>query len=248
MSGIQGVQAGLLDALGRAQRSFLNHSTQLATGRRINAGREDPAGLIASERLGAQLRALEAESRAIERNEALARTADGALAEAGAMLNRRESLAVAAANSGAMSDAERAAIQLEIDSIDQSVGRTLRSASFAGTPLFSGGVSIPTHEGSFPLERPDADPLSIAEMRGRIGAFERHELGSRHNALRAEFENAASARSLILDADYAGISAAIARDSFLVNASASLLRSVNHEAGLVLGVLRSANRPAGRST
>lgn len=247
MSGIQGVQGGLLDALERAQRSFLKHSTQFATGRRINAGREDPAGLIASERLGAQIRALEAESRAIERNEALARTADGALAEAGAMLDRRESLAVAAANTGTMSDAERAAIQLEMDSIDQSVDRTLRSASFGGTPLFSGEVSIPTREGSFPLERPDADPGSIAEMRGRIGAFERNELGSRHNALKAEFENAASARSLILDTDNAKVSAAIARDSLLVNASVSLLNAVNHEAGRVFGVLHSAGRPAGRA-
>ena len=145
------VNIGMINAFGRSQ-VMLNQSAQrLATGQRINAGRDDPAGLIASENLEAQLAALEAESRAMERNDAVVRTAEAALAEVNGMLVRGEGLAVAAANTGAMSDAERDAIQMEMDSINQSAERAFRTASFAGEPLFNGEFSVPSGDGGTPL-------------------------------------------------------------------------------------------------
>lgn len=143
---------GLVNSFGRAQALMATNATRLATGQRINAGRDDPAGLIASENLEAQLAALEAESRALERNDAVARTAEAALAEVNGMLVRGEGLAVAAANTGAMSDAERDAIQLEMDSINQTTERMFRTASFAGVPLFNGEMSIPSGVGGDTLE------------------------------------------------------------------------------------------------
>lgn len=143
---------GLINTFGQTQKLLALSAQSLATGQRINSGRDDPAGLIASENLEAQLASLEAESRALERNDSVARTAEAALAEVNGMLVEGEGLAVAAANTGGMSDAERDAIQMEMDSINQSAERVLRTASFGGERLFSGEMSIPSGAGGGSLD------------------------------------------------------------------------------------------------
>jgi flagellin-like hook-associated protein FlgL len=166
------IDIGLINTLGRTQELLAVSAQRLATGQRINRGSDDPAGLIASENLEAQLAALEAESRALERNDAVARTAEAALAEVNGMLAEGEGLAVAAANTGAMSDAERAAIQLEMDSINQSAERTLRTASFGGTPLFNGELSIPggSGGGSLDLGMLSVNTLGATDFGGEVFA------------------------------------------------------------------------------
>lgn len=161
---------GLVNAFGQTQNLLALSAQRLATGQRIVSGRDDPAGLIASENLEAQLAALEAESRATERNDAVARTAEAALAEVGGMLVEGEGLAVAAANTGAMSDAERSALQMEMDSINQSAERTLRTASFGGTPLFNGELSIPSGDagGSLDLDLLSVNTLGATAIGGEV--------------------------------------------------------------------------------
>jgi len=114
--------------------------TRLATGLRINTGADDPAGLIASENLRAVLATLEAESRAVERADAVTRTAEGALDEVSSLLRRAEALSVANADSG-LSEAEREANQLEIDSILQSADRIAYTTEFNGERLLDGSFS-----------------------------------------------------------------------------------------------------------
>jgi len=119
-----------------------NTLTRLSTGLRINTGADDPAGLVASENLRAVLSALDAESRAVERADAVVRTAEGALDEVSDLLRRAEGLAVANANSGGLSDAEIEANQAEIDSILQSVDRIASTTEFNGESLLDGSFSI----------------------------------------------------------------------------------------------------------
>ncbi|MEM0982754.1 MAG: hypothetical protein AAGI17_02260 [Planctomycetota bacterium] len=102
-------------ALGRANNQLFTATQRLATGVRINRGADDPAGLISSERLSAALAALEAESRSFQRSRAVTNTADGALDGLTDQLNRADQLAIAAANTGGVSDAEREAMQMELD-------------------------------------------------------------------------------------------------------------------------------------
>ena len=59
--------------LNRTQREMGNVLRRLATGFRINSGRDDPAGLIASERLSAEIKSMEAQSRSIARADAFLR-------------------------------------------------------------------------------------------------------------------------------------------------------------------------------
>jgi flagellin len=115
---------------------------RLATGLRINAGRDDPAGLVSSEALRATLASLEAETRALQRTDHVAAVADGALGEVSDLLVEAEALAVANANTGAMSDAEREANQMQLDSIMQSIDRIASTTEFNGQKLLDGTATL----------------------------------------------------------------------------------------------------------
>lgn len=125
---------------------------KLATGLRINAGRDDPAGLVSSEALRATLASLEAETRALHRTDHVANVADGALGEVSDLLVEAEALAVANANTGAMSDAEREANQLQLDSIMQSIDRIASTTEFNGQKLFDGTATLRAGDDSLTLD------------------------------------------------------------------------------------------------
>lgn len=132
-----------------AQRQFgqvnglYNASLQkMATGSRINRGADDPSGLIASEQLGAALAALEAESRGIERADAVANVADGALAEISGLLSNANAATVAMANTAGMSESERAAHQMEIDSAMQAADRIASTTRFNGQRVLDGSMTL----------------------------------------------------------------------------------------------------------
>jgi len=118
---------------------------RLATGRRINSGKDDPAGLIAATHLEAAIAALDAESRAIQRVNANANIADGHASQLSTMMSDLRGLVVASANSGALSDAEIAANQMQIDSLAAGIQRFAQDAigSLDGISLPDGGH---THE------------------------------------------------------------------------------------------------------
>jgi flagellin len=111
---------------------------RLATGLRINHGRDDPAGLIASERLRFEVRAIQ---QAIENSNRAANvisTTEGALNEVNALLLELQALVIEAANKGAMTSEEINANQLQIDSILGSIDRISNNTTFAGKKLLDG--------------------------------------------------------------------------------------------------------------
>ncbi|NRA56807.1 MAG: flagellin [Phycisphaerales bacterium] len=136
---------------------------RLSTGLRINRASDDPAGLISSEALSAALASLEAEGRALERSQAVVNTAEGAIAQISGLLIEAEGLAVAAANTAGTSEAEREAMQLEMDSILQTIDRIATGTEFNGQKLLTGGFSVPLGDGgSEYVEK--LDPSSLGEV------------------------------------------------------------------------------------
>lgn len=121
----------------RQQRSL----QRLATGRRINSGADDPAGLIAASSLSSSLAALEAEARVTQRASSIAAVAEGALAETSTLLVEAKRLAVANAD-GTLSQSERDANQAQIDSIVASVNRISNTTNFNGTKLLDGNYTL----------------------------------------------------------------------------------------------------------
>lgn len=138
-----------LRILGQNQADRNTALERLATGLRINRGSDDPAGLVSSEALSAALASLEAEARALDRGQAVVNTAEGAVMEISNLLIEAEGLAVAAANTGATSEAEREALQLEMDSILQTIDRIATGSQFNGQKLLDGSFRVPTGDGLF---------------------------------------------------------------------------------------------------
>ena len=99
--------------LAKSNRSLEGQLQRLATGLRINRGADDPAGLIVSERLRSELRGIGQGIKNSERASSVIATAEGALAEVSELLNSIKALTVEAANTGAVSPEEIAAISYD---------------------------------------------------------------------------------------------------------------------------------------
>jgi flagellin len=140
--------------------------TQLSTGLRINRGADDPAGLIASTQLASTLGALDAETSANQRASDMATTADGALGQVSDLLTQAKSLVSANANTGALSPDERAANQLEIDSILDTVNRISSSTTFNGQKLLDGSTTLSASGKSFAIESTATSNLGKTTVSG----------------------------------------------------------------------------------
>ncbi len=111
---------------------------RLSTGLRINAGKDDPAGLIASESLRSEMVGLKSGiSNSIRANSVLA-TAEGALNEISALLIDIRGLLVETANTGALSTEEIDANQLQVDSAINTIQRISNATEFQGIKLLNG--------------------------------------------------------------------------------------------------------------
>lgn len=117
---------------------------RLSTGLRINRGKDDPAGLIISERISTELKGIEQAISNSERASSVIATTEGSLTEINDLLNSIKALTVEAANSGAISDEERDANQLQIDSAIQSITRIANTATFGGQKLLDGSLGYVT--------------------------------------------------------------------------------------------------------
>ncbi len=116
--------------------------TRLSTGLRINVGKDDPAGLIASEVLRADIVSVQkAVSNSHRANQMIA-TADSALGQVNALLNDIRALVTEAANEGAMSEEQIAANQLQVDSSLEAINRIAQTTSFQGRKLLDGHLDF----------------------------------------------------------------------------------------------------------
>jgi len=117
---------------------------RLSTGLRINHGKDDPAGLIVSERLRSEVSAVSQAIANTQRASLVIATTEGALDEAAALLRDIQELIIEAANEGAFSDEEIRANQLQVDSAIASIERIANSTTFAGRYLLNGSLDYIT--------------------------------------------------------------------------------------------------------
>src|SRR3989304_1320332 len=126
------------------QRALRTSLERLSSGLKINRGADDPAGLIVSERLRSEIsvveQAIDNSARAIN----VIATAEGALDEVQALLTDIQAKLVEAANSGAFSEDEIAANQLQIDNAIDSITRIANTTTFAGRKLINGELDYVT--------------------------------------------------------------------------------------------------------
>jgi len=113
---------------------------RLSTGLRINRGKDDPAGLIASQNLRAEKAALQQAINNAERADQVVNIAEGGLEEIASLLNELQALVTETANSAGLSVEERLASQLQIDSVLQTIDRVAAATSFQGLKLLNGNL------------------------------------------------------------------------------------------------------------
>ncbi|MDM5297582.1 flagellin Hag [Bacillus pumilus] len=95
---------------------------KLSSGLRINRAGDDAAGLAISEKMRGQIRGLEMATKNAQDGISLIQTAEGALTETHAILQRVRELVVQAGNTGTQDDTDLGAIQEEIANLVQEIG------------------------------------------------------------------------------------------------------------------------------
>lgn len=130
--------------LARSNDQLQTALTRLSTGLRINTGKDDPAGLIASEVLGADITSTQKAVTNNERANQIIGTADSALSQVSSLLNDIRGLISEAANTGALSVDQISANQLQVDSSLDSIDRIARVTSFQGRRLLDGSLDFTT--------------------------------------------------------------------------------------------------------
>lgn len=118
--------------------------TRLSTGLKINSGKDNPSGLIASETLRSQVSAIEQSIKNSNRASNVIATADSALGEVTNLLNQVRGLVQEGLNEGALSQDEIEANQLQIDTALSAINRISANTSFAGDKLIDGSKAFRT--------------------------------------------------------------------------------------------------------
>ena len=142
----------------RGNNTSLSKSLEkLSSGYKVNRAGDDAAGLAISEKMRAQIRGLETAQKNANDGISVIQTAEGALTEVHAMLNRMVELSTQAAN-GIYGTEERNNIQAEIKSLNDEIDRIANFTNFNGTLLLT------TKEGPG-----TEDNLDLAPLKGEGG-------------------------------------------------------------------------------
>lgn len=136
------------NTLGRSNSGLNEALTRLSTGLRINTGKDDPAGLIASENLRSDITSIRRAISNTERAVQVIATADSSLGQVSSLLNDIRGLVTESANAGALSDEQIAANQLQLDSSLEALNRIAQTTTFQGRRLLDGSLDFVTNAGT----------------------------------------------------------------------------------------------------
>ncbi len=110
---------------------------RLSTGSRINAAKDDAAGLAIGTRMDAQIRGIKMGIENANTANSLLQTAEGAMDVVNSALQRMRELAVQASN-GANTDQDRAALDIEVQQLKDQIDTIASKTTFNGINLLDG--------------------------------------------------------------------------------------------------------------
>jgi flagellin len=125
---------------GQMQKSL----EKLSSGFRINRAADDAAGLSISEGLRGQIGGLKVAVRNAQDGISVVQTAEGALTETHAILQRMRDLAVQASNGGSQDTAAQASADSEFQQLNQELDRIASTTAFGTTKLLNGDFGTVT--------------------------------------------------------------------------------------------------------
>ena len=128
---------------------------KLSSGYKINRAGDDAAGLAISEKMRGQIRGLDMASKNSQDAISLIQTAEGALNETHAILQRMRELAVQSSNDTNVTD-DREALQKEIDQLTQEIDRIANTTEFNTQKLLNGGF-----KGTFQIGANESQTMNL---------------------------------------------------------------------------------------
>lgn len=135
---------------------------KLSSGLRINKAGDDAAGLAISEKMRGQIKGLEMASKNAQDGISLIQTAEGALNETHAILQRMRELTVQAGNTGTQEPEDLAAIQKEISALIEELGGEAGSKGISDRTEFNGKALLDgTFEGTLQIGANGGQQLNI---------------------------------------------------------------------------------------
>ena len=127
--------------LSNTQNDLSKSLEKLSSGFRINRAADDAAGLAISEGLRSQVGGLKVAVRNAQDGISVVQTAEGALTETHAILQRMRDLSVQGSNTGGLSDDAKGNIQSEMSQLKDELTRIADTTQFNGTKLLDGNYN-----------------------------------------------------------------------------------------------------------
>jgi flagellin len=127
---------GANNALGRTISNTKKSAEKLSSGYQINRAADNASGLAVSEKMRAIIRGLGQADRNIADGIGLVNTADGAMQEMHAILQRQREIAVQSANGTYLDDPERKALDDEFSALQSELNRIIDSTEFNKIKVF----------------------------------------------------------------------------------------------------------------
>ena len=153
-----------------------NSMEKLSTGLAINKAGDNAAGLAVSEKMRSQIRGMEQADKNVQDGISLVQTAEGALSEAGDIVQRMRELAVQGAN-GTYNEEDRKAIETELTELQEEVAKIADETKFNGNALLDGNNTDFTIQAGATDEIREITMVNLADVAGDI----ENELGNLDN-------------------------------------------------------------------
>src|SRR5690625_3263968 len=134
--------------LGANNNAVAKSLEKLSSGLQINRAGDDAAGLAISEKMRAQIKGLDMATKNAQDGISLIQTAEGALTETHAILQRMRELAVQSASDTNEDDVDRAAMQAELDQLIEEIDEITERTEFNTQTLLDGEFEGVFHIGA----------------------------------------------------------------------------------------------------
>ena len=145
--------------LGTLNSQQAKSTEKLSSGFRVNRAADDAAGLAISEKMRAQIRGMNQASRNAQDGISVVQTAEGAMDEIHAMLQRMKELSVQAANDSNQ-DADRKLIQKEVEQLGNEIDAISKKTQFNKMTLLDG--TFVSKDFQVGANKSDAEKITIA--------------------------------------------------------------------------------------
>lgn len=129
------------NTLNRTDNKLTAAMERLSSGLKVNHAKDNPAGLAIANRMDSQIRGIKVGTNNTNDGISVVETADGALSEISAIIQRMSELCVQASNDP-KTDGDREIIDKEIQQLKQEIERIARDTEYNGMPLLDGSFDL----------------------------------------------------------------------------------------------------------